>query len=78
MKINEGVLNDLPGELYTIDVDDKISDYCKYLVATIQAAENQKQMNTVGLVKLCKLKAAEKVNLTVDIDIQDRLISGQT
>ena len=29
MKINEGVLNDLPGELYTIDVDDKISDYCK-------------------------------------------------
>ena len=35
-------------------------------------------MNTVGLVKLCKLKAAEKVNLTVDIDIKDRLISGQT
>ena len=36
------VLNDLPGALYTIEADDKISDNCKYELATIQAAHNQK------------------------------------
>ena len=40
MKRNDVVLNDLPGELYTIDSDDKIPDNCKYLLATIQAAQD--------------------------------------
>ena len=31
MKMNAAVLNDLPGELYTIKANDKISDSFKYL-----------------------------------------------
>ena len=47
-------------------------------MALIQAAQNQKQTNTGGLAKLRKLKTGAKVMLTVNIDIQDRLINGQT
>ena len=46
---NEVVLNNLPGQLYTIGADDKIPDNCKYPLATILAAQNQKQTNTGGL-----------------------------
>ena len=45
MKRNDAVINDLPGELYSIEADDKIPDNCRYPVATIQAAQNQKQRN---------------------------------
>ena len=44
MKRNEVVLNDLPCELYAINANDRIP-----------AAQNQKQTNTGGLVKLLKL-----------------------
>ena len=50
----------------------------KYPLALIQAPQNQKQTNTGGLVKLLKLKIGAKVMLIVNIDIQDRLINGQT
>ena len=40
MKRNDVVLNDLPGELYTIDSDDRIPVNCKYSLATIQAAQD--------------------------------------
>ena len=43
MKTNDTVLIDLPGELYTIESHDKISDNCKCPLATLQAAQNQKQ-----------------------------------
>ena len=43
MKTNEAVLNELPGELYIIEANDKIPDNCKYPLALIQAAQNQKQ-----------------------------------
>ena len=56
MKRNEAVLSDLPGELYTIEANDKIPDNCKYPLALIQAAQNQKQTNAGGLAKLFKLK----------------------
>ena len=46
---NEVVLNNLPGQLYTIGADDKIPNNCKYSLATILAAQNQKQTNTGGL-----------------------------
>ena len=59
-KRNDAVLNDLLGELYTIETDDKIPDNCKYPMATIQAAQNQKQTNIGGLVKFLKLKIGEK------------------
>ena len=44
----------------------------------IQAAHNQKQTKTGGLAKLIKLKIGKKAILTVNIDIQDLLINGQT
>ena len=42
MKKNEAVLNYLLGELYTIQANDLIPDNCKYPLALIQAAQNQK------------------------------------
>ena len=78
MKRNDVVLNDLPCELYTVEADDKIPDNCKYPLATIQVAHDQKQTNTGGLAKLLKLKIGAKVMLTVNLDIQDHLINGQT
>ena len=43
MKRNEAVLNDLLGQLYTIEANDKIPENCKHLLTLIQAAQNQKQ-----------------------------------
>ena len=40
MKRNEAVLNELPGQLYTIEANDKIPDNCKYPLVLIQAAQN--------------------------------------
>ena len=77
MKRND-VLNDVPGELYTIEADDKIPDNCKYTLTTIHAIQDQKQTNIGGLARLVKLKIGAKVMLTVNLDIQDRLINGQT
>ena len=78
MKRNKAVLNELPGELYTTESNDKIPDNCKYPLALIQAEQNQKETNIGGLAKLSKFKIGAKVMLTVNIDIQDRLINGQT
>ena len=78
MKRNEAVLNELPGEIYTIEANGKIADNYKYPLALIQAAQNQKQTNTGSLAKLLKLKIGPKLMLTVNIDIQDCLINGQT
>ena len=78
MKRNEAVLTDLPGELYTIEADDKIPDNFKYPLALIEASQNQKPTNTGSLSKLLKLNIGAKVMLTVNIDIQDRLINDQT
>ena len=78
MKRNEAVLNQLPGELYITEANDKIPDNCKYPLALIQAAQNQKQTNTGGLTKMLKLKIGVKVMLTVNMDIQDCPINSQT
>ena len=43
MNRNDTVLKDLPGKFYTIEASDKIPDNYKYLLALIQAAQNQKQ-----------------------------------
>ena len=43
MERNEAVLNHLPGELYTVEADDKVPDNCKYPLAMTEAAQNQKQ-----------------------------------
>ena len=68
MKWNEAVLNELPGELYTIEANDKIQDNFKYSSALIQR----------GLAKLLKLKIGAKEILTVHINVQVFLINGQT
>ena len=48
MKRNEAVLNDSPGDLHTVEANDKILDNYKYPVALIQAAQNQsKQIQEV-------------------------------
>ena len=43
---NQAVLNNLPAELYTTEANFKILDNCKYPLATIQATQNQKQIDT--------------------------------
>ena len=51
LKRSEAVLNDLPGERYSIEANDKVADNCEYPLATIQAAQNQMQINTEGSAK---------------------------
>ena len=41
MKRNKVVLKDLPGELYTIEANDKITSTCKYPLALTEVAQNQ-------------------------------------
>ena len=52
-----------PGQLYTIEANDKILDYCKYPLTLIQSAQSQKQTNTRGLAKLLNLKNWCKINI---------------
>ena len=67
----------MPGELYTIEANDKIPDNCKYPLALIQDARDQKQTNT-DLAKLLKLKIGAKViKFNIENLIQDRLINSQ-
>ena len=54
IKRNDAILNDLPGELYAIESDDKIPDNRKYPLAAIQVAHNQKQTNAGRLAKFFK------------------------
>ena len=47
----------------------KISDNFKYPLALVQAAQNQKQTNTVGSAKFLKLKVSAKVKSAVNTDV---------
>ena len=76
MKRNDAVVNYLPGKLYIIEADDKIPDSCKCILATIQAAKNQKQTNTGRLAKLFKLKFSANVILIDNLDMHGRLVNG--
>ena len=78
MKRYEAVLNDLYVEIYAIEINDKIPDNCNYTVTLIQAAQNQTQTNTGGLAQLLKLKIGAELLLTINVDIQDRLINHET
>ena len=51
---------------------------CKYPLTLIQAAQIQKQTNTGDLANLLMPKIGAQLMLTFNIDIQDRLINGQT
>ena len=61
IKKNYTVLNGLLSQVYTLEADNKVSDHCKYPLATIQAAPNKKQTNTESFVKLLKLKIQNPV-----------------
>ena len=60
MKRIGAVLNDLLGKRYTVKANGKVPDKCKYPLAFIQAAQNQKQRNTGGLAKFLKLQMVQK------------------
>ena len=60
MKGNEAVLNELPGELQTIEVNNKVPDNCKHPLALLEASQNQKETNAGDLAKLLKLKLVQK------------------
>ena len=65
---NEAVLNDLPGELYTIETNNKIPDKYKYPTALFQVTQNQKKREKHRcLEKLLKFKICAKVMLTVTL-----------
>ena len=66
MKISYVVLNDLPGELYTIETDERCTDNRKYPMATMQ-----------GLAKLLKMKIGAKGMLTANLNKQDCLFNGK-
>ena len=76
MKRNDAVVNYLSGKLYIIEADDKIPDSYKCILATIQAAKNQKQTNTGRLAKLFKLKISANVKLIDNLDMHGRLVNG--
>ena len=68
----------MTSEFFTIEANDGIPVSCKYPLATIQAAKNKTQTNTGSLRKLFKLNVGAKIMLADNIDIQDRVIYGQT
>ena len=69
MKRDEAVLNtnNLPDKLNTVEASDKIPNDCKYTLALIQAAQNQRQASRGNLEKFLKLNIGVKVMLTVNI-----------
>ena len=74
---NDSMLNQLaslPIEIETIDIE---PSNCGFTESDIIAAQNRKPSDTCGLVKCLKLKLQAKVMLTVNLDVQDRLINGQ-
>lgn len=71
---SQTALDTLPGEIYSIEANNKITNNCAYSFSAIEAVKNQiKKTNTVGLAKLLKLNVGAKVKLPVNIDIQDYL-----
>ena len=65
----------LPTEIEAIDI---VPSNCGFTESATIAVQNRKPSDTGGLVKCLKLKLEAKVMLTVNVDVQDRLINGQT
>ena len=74
---NRTFLENLPGQLHQIESIDDIPCNCTYPQEVIAAAQNRKQTDTGGLAKVLELKVGARIMLTVNIDIEDRLINGQ-
>ena len=74
---NKEMLMSLYGVLHKIEAIDAILGNCKHPKSMISSAQNRKQTDTGGLAKCLEPKKGANVMITVNIDIQDRLINGQ-
>ena len=74
---NSMMLNKAPGDLVAIHAIDTIPANNGFTQCQIMTAQNRKQSETGDLARLLTLKLESRVMLTVNIDIQDRLINGQ-
>ena len=68
-------LKHIPGQLITIPAKDEVPKNSK--ISEINEAQNRKQSEKVGLASLLELKVNARVMLTININIEDRLINGQ-
>ena len=71
------MLNQLAGLPIEIEAIDIVPSNCGFTESDIIAAQNRKPSDTGGLFNCLKLKLEAKVMLTVNFDIQDRLINGK-
>ena len=74
---NKKFLSDLSGVNYIIEAIDNIPSESGCTGSVIEAARNQKQTKTGGLAKTLELKIGARVMLTVNIDVDDKLMNGQ-
>ena len=74
---SDTMLNQLAGLPIEIDAIDIVLSNYGFTESDIIAAQNRKPSDTGGLVKCLTLKLEAKAMLTVNIDVQDRLINGQ-
>ena len=74
---NDTMLNQLAGLPIEIEAIDIVLSNCGFTESDIIGAENRKPSDTGGFAKCLKLKLEAKVMLTVNVDVQDRLINEQ-
>ena len=74
---NDTMLIQLVGLPIEIEAIGIVPSNCGFTESDIIAAQNRKPSNTGGLVKCLTLKLEAKVMLTVNVDVQERLINGQ-
>ena len=70
------MLNKLPGDLVAINGIDTVPANIEFTQCQVKVAQNCRKSKTGDLTRLLILKPESKVKLTVDINIQDKLING--
>ena len=72
---NVNLLNSINSEMYSITVIDSIPQNVAH--SKIEKVLNQSQSETRGLAGTLELKVNARVMLTVNVDLEDRLVNGQ-
>ena len=72
---NVNLLNSINSEMYSITVIDSIPKNVAH--SKIEKVLNQSQSETRGLAGTLELKVNARVMLTVNVDLEDRLVNGQ-